>query len=76
MKFMAKDRNCGLNTVKLSNGNFSNSGSETLAEMTRVHFPNSRVVTDSTCPINLPTINYRKDKWTIAKKVVTYDRMF
>ena len=75
LKFMAKDRNCGLNTVKLSNGNFSNSGSETLAEMLRVHFPNSRVVTDSTCPINLPTINCGKDKWTIAKKVFTYDRV-
>ena len=75
MKFMAKDKNCELNIAKLSSGNFSNSGGETVAEMLRVHFPNSRVVTGSTCPINLPTINCGKDKLTIAKKIVMHDRV-
>ena len=44
IKFMARDRSCRLNTIKLPNGNFTNSGDETLAEMPRVHFPNSKVV--------------------------------
>ena len=75
MKFMAKDRNCGLITVKLYNGNFSNSGGKTLAEMLRVHFPNIRVVTGFMVPINLSIINCGKDKLTIAKKVFMHNRV-
>ena len=44
--------------------------------MLRVPFPNSEVVSDFIFPINIQTINCEKDKWTIAKKIVTYDKMF
>ena len=76
VKFMARDRNSRLNTIKLSNGSFTNSGGETLAEMLKVHFPNSKVVSDPIIPVDLKTINCGRDKWTIAKKIVTYDRVF
>ena len=76
MKFMARDRNSWLNTIKLLNGSFVDSGGETLVEMLRVHFPDSEVVSDLIFPINISMTNYRKDKWIIAKRVVTYDRLF
>ena len=75
VKFMAKDINCKLNTIKLSNGNFIKSGRERLAEMLRVHFPNYIVVSDSKFPGCFPTISCEKNKWTTVKKVVTHDKV-
>ena len=72
---MARDRNCRLNTIKVSNGKLTNSRGETPAEMLRIHFPNSKVVTGPILSINLPTINCGKHKWTIAKKIVRYERV-
>ena len=43
--------------------------------MLRVHIPNSNVVASSMSPTNFHIINCEKDKWTIAKKVVAYDRV-
>ena len=53
-----------------------NSGGETLAEMLKVHFPNSKAVSDPIIPIDPQMTNCGMDKWTIAKKIVIYDRVF
>lgn len=74
VKLMSKDKSCGLNTVKLVNGNYASSGKEILDEMFRVHFPGSReVVMVATHNQTTPTCS--KNHWDTAKKVVSHDKI-
>ena len=62
MKFSARDRKSRLYAIKLPNESFTNSGGETPVEMLKVHFPNSKVVSDPIIPIDPQTINCGRDK--------------
>ena len=44
--------------------------------MLKVHFSNSKIVTDTTLLINLLMKNYEKAKWIVAKNIVMHDRVF
>ena len=75
VNIMSKDRNCSLNTIKLPNGKFSESGKGALAELFRVHFPVSEPYYHNAIPIACPTPICDSGKWSIARKVVTPDRV-
>jgi hypothetical protein len=47
MKIMAKQATIKVSTIKLPNGQFTHTGKDTLNEMFRVHFPDSKLTDDS-----------------------------
>jgi hypothetical protein len=47
MKIMAKQATNKVSTIKLPNGQHTQSGKETLKELFRVHFPDSKLIDDS-----------------------------
>jgi hypothetical protein len=47
MKVMAKQATKRVSTVNLSDGQYTQTGKETLKELFKVHFPDSRLIDDS-----------------------------
>jgi hypothetical protein len=47
MKIMAKQASNKVSTMKLSNGQYTQTGKETLKELFTVHFPDSKLIGDS-----------------------------
>ena len=77
VKIMSKDKNCGLNTVKLPNGMFASSGKEILNVMFSVHFPGSREVNTAETQNHAvpPCKSPSKINWDTAKMIVTQDKI-
>jgi hypothetical protein len=49
MKVMAKQATIKVSTIKLPDGKYTQTGKETLKELFRVHFPDSKLTEDPMC---------------------------
>jgi hypothetical protein len=81
MWVMAKQATNRVSTVKLPNGQLTESGKGTLEELFRVHFPNSKPIDDSRDnrqgQQNLgkcESITHRAD-WNLAKRAINKSRI-
>lgn len=76
MKIMAHDNTKHLDTIKLKDGKYSNSGKETLTYMLSVHFPDSKVIHDNDQTVLPPRFKKtNKENWAVANEIVTYSRV-
>jgi hypothetical protein len=77
---MAKQATNKVSTIKLPNGQHTKTGKETLKELFRVHFPDSKLIDDSEDgqdQQNLDVcdrINNRGD-WELAKRVINQSKI-
>jgi hypothetical protein len=80
MKIMAKQATNKVSTIKLPNGQHSQTGKETLEKLFRVHFSDSKEIDDSgdgQDQQNLGVCRSRtnRDDWDLAKRVVNQSKI-
>jgi hypothetical protein len=73
MKTMAKQATNRVGTVKLPDGRYTQTGRETLKELFRIHFPDSRLINvsyDGQGQLNLHICRRRMNMgdWNLARK--------
>ncbi len=79
-KILSKNDSPVISNLETSDGKYTNSGSDTLKELFRVHFPGSTIIEEphrgcQNQDLNAPFKRANRDDWTVAKKVVTYDKV-
>jgi hypothetical protein len=77
---MAKQATNKVSTIKLPNGQHSQTGKETLEELFRVHFPDSKWIDDlgdGQDQQNLGICGCRMDRgdWDLAKRVINQSKI-
>jgi hypothetical protein len=80
MKIMAKQATNKVSTIKLRNGQHTQTGKETLEELFRVHFPDSKRIDDSDDgqdQRNLGVCGCRTNRgdWDLAKRVINQSKI-
>jgi hypothetical protein len=75
MKIMAKQATNKISTIKLPNCQHTQTGKETLKEVFRVHFPDSKLINESDAGQDQQNLGVcqritNKDVWDLAKRVI------
>jgi hypothetical protein len=81
MRVMAKQATNQVSTIKLPDGKHTQTGKETLKELFRVHFPDSKLIDDDSSngqgQQDLNTCKYtaNREDWNLAKHVINQSRI-
>ena len=78
MKQMANGVRKIVSTIKLPDGSYTQSGSETLLQLARAHFPDSKVDNDSNSVRGQPNLDYLsldREDWYLIRKVVNVTKI-
>jgi hypothetical protein len=76
MRVMAKQATNKVSTIKLPNGQFTQTGRDTLKELIRVHFPDSKLIDDSyddgqgQLNLGICRLIMNRGDWNLAKHVI------
>jgi hypothetical protein len=80
MKIMAKQATNKVNTIKLPNGQHTKTGKETLKELFRVHFPDSKLIDYSDGGQDQQNLGVceritNRGEWDLAKRVINQSKI-
>jgi hypothetical protein len=81
MRVMAKQATSRVSTIKLPDGKHTQTGKETLKELFRVHFPDSKLIDDDSGDgrgqQNLDACKYiaNRGDWNLAKHVINQSKI-